>query len=199
MVPFAAFGKIPALGDFIRIAAPPAFTGPWDQWVQAVLVAGRTACGADWQDIYLSAPIWRFTLSPGLAGPQGVLGVIMPSVDRVGRQFPLTLCTAADSDTAATHAANDSLFARLEDVALAALADGASRDDLAAALAALPPPVLPTVAAPQRRALSLWSVLLGDGLRTVTFPGLPSAAQGTGLFDLSVLTQPAQRAEDMAP
>ncbi|MFZ3582467.1 type VI secretion system-associated protein TagF [Loktanella sp. DJP18] len=199
MVPFAAFGKIPALGDFIRIAAPPAFTGPRDQWVQAVLVAGRAACGRDWQDIYLSAPIWRFTLSPGLAGPQGVLGIIMPSVDQVGRQFPLTLFIPAGSDASATHAANAALFARLEDVALEALGDGVSRDDLAAALADLPPPVLATPVAPPLRALSLWSVLLADGVRTVTFFGLPSAAQAAGLFDLSVLTRQAQQAEDLAP
>ncbi len=31
-----------------------------------------------------------------MAGPEAVTGVLMPSVDRVGRQFPLTLAAAAD-------------------------------------------------------------------------------------------------------
>ena len=39
----------------------------------------------------MMAPIWRFALAPGVAGPLPMLGVMMPSVDRVGRQFPLTL------------------------------------------------------------------------------------------------------------
>ena len=40
---------------------------------------------------YLNTPIWRFVLGPGLCGPVPTLGVLMPSVDRVGRYFPLVI------------------------------------------------------------------------------------------------------------
>jgi len=43
------------------------------------------------------APVWRFYLSAGLCGPGAACGVFMPSVDRAGRHFPLTLaCVGSD-------------------------------------------------------------------------------------------------------
>jgi type VI secretion system protein ImpM len=35
--------------------------------------------------------VWRFAISPGILGPEGLGGVMMPSVDRVGRYFPLMI------------------------------------------------------------------------------------------------------------
>ncbi|MEM8732030.1 MAG: type VI secretion system-associated protein TagF [Pseudomonadota bacterium] len=138
---FGAFGKIPAAGDFFRIDPPPGFVDVWDPWVQGALLAGAERFGGRWDDLYMSMPIWRFTLSAGLAGPRAVLGVLMPSVDRVGRRFPLTLMTAVpDTDTGALHFASAPLFAALEDLALAALDDAMTRDGLAERLAALPAP-----------------------------------------------------------
>ncbi len=43
----------------------------------------------------MEAPIWRFLLPAGACGAQAALGVWLPSVDRVGRQFPLALCALA--------------------------------------------------------------------------------------------------------
>jgi type VI secretion system protein ImpM len=88
---FGAFGKMPALGDFFRLEAASEVVSPWDAWVQRILLAARATLAARFEGCYMSAPIWRFALAPSVAGGQGVLGVIMPSVDRVGRQFPLTL------------------------------------------------------------------------------------------------------------
>lgn len=149
---FGAFGKMPALGDFFRIALPPGYTDPWDAWVQRMMVAGRAALGGHWQRCYLSAPIWRFTLSAGVAGPWAVQGVLMPSVDRVGREFPLTLALMRPPLDAAlpAHLAADAMFDAMEALALDALDDHMTRDGLAQGLAALPvppagAPSLPTV------------------------------------------------------
>ncbi len=195
MARYAAFGKIPALGDFVRIAASPSFVDPWDHWLQDALLAGKAAFGPDWQECYLSAPIWRFALSPGLAGPHGMLGVMMPSVDRVGRQFPLTLFTVAGADAAATHAANSDLFAALEEVALDALSDDMDKADLAGSLATLPPPqhVQDPVVSPCQ---SHWSALLGDRLRTVAFPGLPSPQESVGFFGPLPTARPTAPSEE---
>jgi type VI secretion system protein ImpM len=88
---FRAYGKMPALGDFFRLEAERVFVACWDLWLQDTLLAARQDLGARFEACYMSAPIWRFALPPGVAGPEGVVGVLMPSVDRVGRQFPLTL------------------------------------------------------------------------------------------------------------
>lgn len=137
-----AFGKMPALGDFFRIALPPGFTDPWDIWVQRMMLAGRAALGGHWQRCYLSAPIWRFTLAAGIAGPWAVQGVLMPSVDRVGREYPLTLAMMRPPIEAAlpAHLAADATFDAMEALALAALEDGMTRDVLAQGLASLPAP-----------------------------------------------------------
>lgn len=136
---FGAFGKIPSVGDFFRISAPPGFVSVWDAWLQECLVSGAHGFGNRWDDLYMSAPIWRFTLAAGLAGPQKIVGVLMASVDRVGRRFPLTLMAPLAGPGTATldHLLHCDLFERLEDVALAALEDDACKDSLAEALSGL--------------------------------------------------------------
>ncbi|MEA3275768.1 MAG: type VI secretion system-associated protein TagF [Pseudomonadota bacterium] len=85
------YGKVPSNGDFVTRRLPAAFVEPWDLWLQDALSDSRDQLGARWLEIYLTSPIWRFVLSPGLAGQDPWAGVLMPSVDRVGRYFPLTL------------------------------------------------------------------------------------------------------------
>jgi len=41
--------------------------------------------------VYLTSPIWRFCLSQGVVDDQPWAGVMLPSVDRVGRYFPIVL------------------------------------------------------------------------------------------------------------
>lgn len=145
---FGAFGKFPALGDFFRMDLPQGFVDPWDRWLQEGMVAARATLGEGWQDCYFSAPIWRFTLSPGIVGASAMAGVMMMSVDRVGRQFPLTLAsTLGDGQTALLeHFRQEATFRAMETLALDALEDGMTRDILAERLGALdlaPPMVAP--------------------------------------------------------
>lgn len=134
---FGAYGKLPALGDFFRIALGPGFIDPWDRFAQQALTAGRAALGARWNDCYLTAPIWRFTLSGGLAGPDPAIGVMMSSIDRVGRQFPLVLAAPLPGGTSALldHFLAAPVHSLLEGIALEALEDTMTRDLLARRLA----------------------------------------------------------------
>ena len=89
------YGKLPTLGDFASRRLEADFIEPWDLWLGEALQAQRSAYGEGWLEAYLETPPWRFLLSPGaLRGVRPELafaGVLVPSVDRVGRHFPLTL------------------------------------------------------------------------------------------------------------
>lgn len=133
------FGKLRSHGDFVSRRLPPAMVQPFDASLQAGLVRSRADLGDAWLPAYLNSPLWRFVLAPGVCGPQAWAGVMMPSVDRVGRCFPLTLAVgmaAAPSlhDCLAVYAA---WFSRLEELALSTLDDGFAVDVFDAALQAL--------------------------------------------------------------
>jgi type VI secretion system protein ImpM len=87
------FGKLPSRGDFIRVGLPTSFVNPWDDWLQAVLPASKSALGEAWLPAWMEAPIWHFRLPQGVCGPAPVTGMFMPSVDKAGRHFPLTLAS----------------------------------------------------------------------------------------------------------
>jgi type VI secretion system protein ImpM len=117
------YGKLPGLGDFASRRLPAEFITPWDAWLQEVMEASRAALGEAWLDSYLTMPIWRFLLLPGLLTPTGWTGLLMSSVDRVGRHFPLTLAVEVASPSAAAHAVFDASewFVGLEEAALGML------------------------------------------------------------------------------
>jgi type VI secretion system protein ImpM len=85
------YGKIPNLGDFASRRLPSRFIVTWDDWLQRALACSRAQLGDQWLDMYLTSPVWRFLLMPGVCGNTAWAGVLMPSVDRVGRYFPLTI------------------------------------------------------------------------------------------------------------
>ncbi|MTH98023.1 type VI secretion system-associated protein TagF [Roseibium sp. RKSG952] len=120
------YGKLPFLGDFTRSGLSPRFIAAWDGWMQDLFCAGRLALGARWQACYLTAPIWRFALPGGVCGPEPVAGIVMPSVDRVGRMFPLCLVFETPLCSTFVLSALAPVFEGLEQAALDALEDGAT-------------------------------------------------------------------------
>lgn len=205
---YGFFGKLPAHGDFIRRGLPQGFVDPWDRWMQERMLAARSAAGETWDGLYLHAPIWRFTLSAGVCGAAPALGVLMASVDRVGRQFPLTLAAQAPGGqgAAALHLAAREAHHSLEEIALDALEDGADRESLEAALERAPPPpaapaqtggALSHRASPERAfagiadewlraklaAPCVFSSLVGEEERCFFSDGLPGAAAFAAMID----------------
>ena len=89
------YGKLPVLGDFASRRLDQNFIDVWDTWLASSLLALRERSQSTWLDGYLTSPSWRFLLMPGVldgdAGAQAWAGVLMPSVDRVGRYFPFTI------------------------------------------------------------------------------------------------------------
>lgn len=136
------YGKMPSLGDFSAQGLSPSFVSQWDPWLAQCMLSSQSALGEAWLDIYLTSPIWRFCLFPGVIGDNIWAGVLLPSVDRVGRYFPLTLAAAIPGqgfDLCIADAA--SWFTDLERQALATLEDGLSPDALARALGQHPFPL----------------------------------------------------------
>lgn len=132
------YGKVPSLGDFASRRLPAEFIGPWDRWLQEMLQATRISLGEAWPGRYLTTPIWRFVLSPGFLTASGWAGILMPSVDRVGRYFPLTVATALPMHAAVAHAVFDGAawFSALEEATLGALDPVRDVEDLDRTLAA---------------------------------------------------------------
>lgn len=85
------FGKLPSHGDFLRRRVSDAFLGRWDEWLRQSMAASLSEAGRDWLDLYLTSPAWRFVCGPQALTPHCLAGVMVPSVDRVGRYYPLTL------------------------------------------------------------------------------------------------------------
>jgi type VI secretion system protein ImpM len=135
-------GKLVAKGDFITRRLPRSIVDPWDGWLQDVIGGSRARMGEAWLDAYLTSPIWRFALSAGLCGDAAVAGVLMPSVDRVGRYFPLTIVVPlpAGADPFALPATGADWFRRAEELVRSALDDAFDFDAFDRQVAALGPP-----------------------------------------------------------
>jgi type VI secretion system protein ImpM len=101
------FGKLPTRGDFVTRSLPVSFVEPWDLWLQHAISDSRDQLDEDWLDIYLTSPIWRFVLSPSVVDQSAWAGMLMPSVDRVGRYFPLTLAVPLRPNDTAFRAMTD--------------------------------------------------------------------------------------------
>src|SRR5258708_14248239 len=88
-------------------------------------------------------PIWRFVLSPGMLTPNAWGGIMAPSVDAVGRYFPLAVASALPSaslDVVGTLAAAEAWFDEIEAIALSAIAPAADSTAIDAAIAQKPSP-----------------------------------------------------------
>ena len=120
------FGKVPVRGDFVQRRLPRSFLDPWDDWLQGAVAASKTQLGDGWLDNYLTSPIWRFVLSAGVCGDVAAAGVLMPSVDSVGRYYPMTIAILQprSGHSFAFAARTQPWFAAAEAAILSCLDDG---------------------------------------------------------------------------
>lgn len=84
-------GKLPQKRDFVALSAPREFLRIWEPWIETCLAESQMGLDrGEWAAAFAIAPIWRFFLGSGLCGAT-VRGAFMPSVDALGRYFPLTV------------------------------------------------------------------------------------------------------------
>ncbi|WP_409273817.1 type VI secretion system-associated protein TagF [Pseudomonas sp. KCJK9111] len=130
------YGKMACRGDFVSRGLPQSFIQPWDQWLAAGIQASQQALGEGWLQAYLVSPLWRFALAPGVCGPEAVVGVLMPSIDRVGRYFPLSVAQLLEPGVALAGIVGgaDEWFEGVEAALLGTLAAEATFEHFTAAL-----------------------------------------------------------------
>lgn len=136
------FGKLSAKRDFIALATPRNFLEAWEPWVQASLSASRHQLGDRWQQAFLTTPVWRFWLGAAICGST-VAGAIMPSLDAVGRYYPLTLHAVGDAGAPIVPPdidAQDEWFNVSENFLLSTLDRDMAFEDISSALDRLPVP-----------------------------------------------------------
>lgn len=180
------FGKLPGSGDFAQRRLDSTFTEPWDGWLHEGMAQLRER-HADWLTHYLQAPVWQFMLGQKLIAGRAWLGVLVPSVDAVGRYFPLTVVTPVEVGCSSEWAAW--WWQRVGDTLLAALEneDDVVRFDarLVQALAEGPAaetvwPEVPPAPAPEE---SVWWPMAFDAApRALRVPDLPGAARFVDMF-----------------
>ncbi|XVJ69385.1 MAG: type VI secretion system-associated protein TagF [Rhizobacter sp.] len=105
----AWFGKLPGLGDFVGRRMPHAFGSDWDHWLRSGLEQLRNEAPEVWEQRFVQSPLWFF-VAPALATGKPTCGVVAPSIDRVGRYYPITILAMADEE--------DGRFASDSDLAL---------------------------------------------------------------------------------
>jgi type VI secretion system protein ImpM len=137
------FGKLPAKRDFIGTNASRRFLEVWEPWLQSGVAMSKQMLNAGWTETYNRAPIWRYWLGADLCG-EATIGAFMPSVDGVGRSFPLCIFVGeGDASLPPPELEqNDAWFEAAETVLLDALEPGATLEVIAEKVMGLPSPAL---------------------------------------------------------
>jgi len=119
-------------GDFIHRNLPVSFLTPWDEWLQLYIAGSREQIGDEWLNIYLTSPIWRFALSSGVIDQYNWGGIILPSVDQVGRYYPFSIATPLPTGINPVEfiSSNTAWFESIEELALQTLNEQHQIDEL---------------------------------------------------------------------
>lgn len=191
-------GKVPARGDFVGHGLPREVLEPWDGWMSSALGEAGRRLGSGWEPLFAQAPVWRFALSAGLCGVTPLVGLWMPSADRVGRLYPFTIAASLPPtlDLSAVPAACATWFARAEAVAADACRAAADVEGLPARLAILGRPdpervpgttkaLLDRLSGPLPSGASLWWTRGGGRVEPslLSCAGLPAGARATAFLD----------------
>ena len=97
----AWFGKLPSAGDFVSRRMPYGVQQFWDRWCAASMESLKERNPVSGWGVWGNMPKWAFLLPTQPGAPFGQLGVIAPSCDRVGRNFPFLVTTALNEENIA--------------------------------------------------------------------------------------------------
>lgn len=126
---YGFYGKLPAVGDFVQRNLATSTIAAVDAWLQqGMYLLGQQ--GQTFQDSYMVSHVGFFVVPAPLWAAQPVAGFIMPSVDRVGRLFPLVFLQSIEADQAADLGALSSELEHTSSIAITALQQRLVPDEL---------------------------------------------------------------------
>jgi type VI secretion system protein ImpM len=127
-----AFGKLPKVGDFVRVGLASEVTRGFEEWLHQGVQCAHDKRGATWKQAFGKGSVYAFNMSVQLGDERtGQLsGLLKPSADSVGRAFPLAVYTSPPSGL--PHVSlPDALGTFLDDVAdIVSQSDALSAGDL---------------------------------------------------------------------
>jgi type VI secretion system protein ImpM len=134
------YGKLPAVGDFVRRELPAPTAARLHDWVQGEL--GKFAGGDPAaRERALERPAcWRFAVSAGVLADEPGAGVLTASRDKVGRLYPCVAVVGTGEMAPGEAARRTGWFDDLEAMMLAAVAEATPLDSLLQSLRDLGPP-----------------------------------------------------------
>lgn len=195
--PVVGFGKVPALGDFVRTPKGCEEMTAFEHWLARAMETAEQRDGAAFKDGFAAAPphafLWSAPLTPKTRGL--LAGVIVPSRDAVGRRFPVVLCAPlpVPALAAAPHVApfvlHEFFFHALPAAQRAARAT--NQAEFHAQIAAIAPPVLDVASAVaqwdtwtrgRRAADAFASVVGGEDLDRATRYALYIVVEATAAY-----------------
>lgn len=157
----AGFGKVPALGDFVRAPPRSEEMTAFEEWLTSAMEHAEARRGAAWKDAFARADPLAFLWGGAVGGTpasktRGLLaGVVVPSRDSVRRSFPIVVCAPLPTAllARAPHLAPLVLvdFFRRAAGAASVAADARSQAEFQAALRTVVAPALDDLGPPMER------------------------------------------------
>lgn len=98
MLKSGIYGKLPAKGDFISRRLSHHFIDIFDVWLRTGMESSKQNLGERWLDTFLTSPVWHFALSRHICGDNAYMGIMMPSVDKIGRYFPFIVAAEVEEN-----------------------------------------------------------------------------------------------------
>lgn len=100
------YGKHPLVGDFLAHGLDTLIFRRFDSWLEQILPPLKEDLGAHWETTWAAASPLNFWIGPDVLGVP-LLGVFMPSHDKVGRRFPFILGLSGVVTPPPLHKAHD--------------------------------------------------------------------------------------------
>lgn len=123
------YGKLPINGDFLSRNLSHEVTLCIDEWFQISMAQLRHRL-PDWSYFFNSSPSWFFLIPSNFFSSKAYAGYITPSIDRVGRCFPLIVLKEMHKDSPLNVESLQHWYLTTETIVQNCLRDNISADEL---------------------------------------------------------------------
>jgi type VI secretion system ImpM family protein len=138
------YGKLPSNGDFLSRNLSHEITLSIDEWFQISMTQLRHRL-PDWSYFFNSSPSWFFLVPCNFFSTKAYAGYIAPSIDRVGRCFPLIILKEIHKDVVLNIDSLQQWYLSTETIVQNCLRSNVSADELMISLDKIEMQSKPTV------------------------------------------------------